>query len=95
MIVVAATLKTAEDKGDALLQEFRKVEPKFLKDPGTISYALYRAIDDPNKFMILEKYESRDAFNFHLSTPHFQEFSRATTTFVAGRAEVTLYNETK
>jgi hypothetical protein len=43
MIVVAAVLKTAEGKGDALVQEFRKVEPKVLKDPGAIVSTLSTA----------------------------------------------------
>jgi len=95
MIVVAAVLKAAEGKGDALEQEFRKLVPKVLKDPGAIAYAIHRAIDDPNKFLVYEKYESRDALKFHSSTPHFQKFSRAIGPMLAGRAEVTLYNEIK
>jgi quinol monooxygenase YgiN len=95
MIVVAAVLKAAEGKGDTLEQEFRKLVPKVLKDPGTIGYAIHRAIDDPNKFLVYEKYESRDALKLHGSTPHFQEFSRAIGTLLAGRPEVTLYNEIK
>jgi len=95
MIVVAAVLKAAEGKGDVLEQELRKLVPKVLKDPGTIGYAIHRAIDDPNKFLVYEKYESRDALKLHGSTPHFQEFSRAIATLLAGRPEVTLYNEIK
>jgi quinol monooxygenase YgiN len=95
MIVVAAVLKAAEGKGDTLEQEFRKLVPRVLKDPGAIAYAVHRAIDDPNKFLVYEKYESRDALKFHSSTPHFQEFSRATATLLAGRPEVALYNEIK
>ncbi len=95
MIVVAAVLKAAEGKGDVLEQELRKLVPKVLKDPGTIGYAVHRAIDDPNKFLVYEKYESRDALKLHGSTPHFQEFSRAIATLLAGRPEVTLYNEIK
>jgi quinol monooxygenase YgiN len=93
MIVVAAVLKAAEGKGDTLEQEFRKLVPKVLKDPGAIAYAVHRAIDDPNKFLVYEKYESRDALRLHGSTPHFRAFSQATASLVAGRAEVTLYNE--
>jgi quinol monooxygenase YgiN len=93
MIVVVATLKSAEGKGDALEQEFRKLVPKVLKDPGAIAYTVHRAIDDPAKFLVYEKYESRDALRVHGSTPHFKAFSQATATMVAGRAEVALYNE--
>jgi quinol monooxygenase YgiN len=93
MIVVAATLKAVEGKGDALEQEFKKLAPKVLKDPGTIAYALHRSVDDPNKFFVYEKYQDRDALKMHSQTQHFKDFSRAIGPLLSGRAEISLYNE--
>jgi len=93
MIVVAATLKAVDGKGDELEQEFRKLVPKVLKDPGTISYVVHRNIDDPSKFFVYEKYEDREALKQHSSTSHFQEFSRAIASMLSGRPEIGLYSE--
>ena len=93
MIVVAAIIKTAEGKGDEFEQEFRKLAPKVLNDPGTITYVLHRSIDDPTKFFVYEKYESQEALRQHSSTPHFQEFSRAIAPMLSGRPEIGLYDE--
>lgn len=93
MIVVAAMLKAVEGKGDELEKEFKKLVPKVLNDPGAITYVVHRHIDDPNKFLVYEKYESRDALKYHGSTDHFKEFSRAIRPILDGRAEVGLYNE--
>lgn len=93
MIVVSAILKTVEGKGDAFEQEYKKLAPKVLQDPGAIAYVLHRSINDPNKFFFYEKYESQDALKYHGSTPHFKEFSQAIGPMLSGRAEIELYNE--
>jgi quinol monooxygenase YgiN len=93
MIVVTAKMKAVEGKGDELEQEFRKLIPKVLKDPGAITYTVHRKTDAPNEFLVYEKYESGDALKYHGSTEHFKEFSRTIGPMLDGRAEVALYNE--
>ena len=93
MLVVSAILRTDEGRGDEFEQEFKKLAPKVLNDPGVIIYVLNRSINSPNKFLVYEKYESQDALDYHGSTPHFQEFIQAITPMLSGRAEVELYNE--
>ncbi|MBM4447121.1 MAG: antibiotic biosynthesis monooxygenase [Chloroflexi bacterium] len=93
MIVVAAKLKAVEGKGDELEQEFRKLAPKVLQDPGTISYVVHRKVDAPNEFFVYEKYESGEALKLHGSTEHFKEFSKAIASLLDGRPEFGVYNE--
>ena len=93
MIIVAAMIKVIEGKGDEFEQEFSKLVPKVLKDPGTIAYVIHRSIDDPSKFFVYEKYESREALTAHSQTEHFKEFGQATRGMFAGRPEIGLYNE--
>ena len=93
MIVMAAKLKAVEGKGDELEQEFRKLVPKVLKDPGAISYVVHRKVDAPNEFFVYEKYESGDAFRFHMSTEHFKDFSKAIMPLLDGPADIGLYQE--
>ena len=93
MIVLCAMLKTVDGKGDEVEEEFKKLVPKVLNDPGTITYVIHRGIDDPNKFFVYEKYEDRDALRAHSRTEHFKEFGRATASMFSGRPEIGLYNE--
>ena len=92
MIVVCAVLKTVDGKGDEVASEIKKVVPSFLRQPGTIDYAVHRAINDPNKILIYEKYEDRDALTAHSSTEHFKEMGRKIGPMLSGRAEVEMYN---
>lgn len=93
MIVVAAKLKAAEGKGDELEKEFRKLVPKVLNDPGTISYVVHRKADAPNEFFVYEKYENGEALKLHSSTEHFKEFSKAIASLLDGRPDVGVYKE--
>jgi len=86
-------LKTIDGKGDEVAQEFKKLAAKVLNDPGTIAYEINRAIDDPNKFLIYEKYDDMDALKLHSSTEHFKEFGRTTGAMFSGRPEIGLYNQ--
>jgi quinol monooxygenase YgiN len=93
MIVVAARMKAVEGKADELVQEFRKLIPKVLKDPGAISYVVHCKVDAPNEFLVYEKYEGSDALKYHGSTEHFKEFSRTIAPLLDGRPEIGIYNE--
>lgn len=93
MIVVAAKLKAIEGKGDELEQAFRKLVPKVLKDPGTISYFVHRRVDASSEFFVYEKYGNIEAFKLHGSTEHFKEFSKAIASLLDGRPEFGIYDE--
>lgn len=78
MVILMATLKANEGQGDAVAEEFKKLVPKILKDPGTVGYLVSRVANDPNKFIVIEQYESREALQFHGQTEHFKAFNAAT-----------------
>ena len=92
-IVVAATIKALEGKGDALEQELRKLAPKVRRDKGALTYIIHRSSEDPLKFFVYEKYESPDAVKYHVGTPHFQEFSTALKALMDGRIDIQRYGE--
>jgi quinol monooxygenase YgiN len=93
MIVLIANLNIAEGKGNDVIEAFRKVVPKIRQDPGTVAYNILQAADDSDKITVLEKYENREALQYHGQTEHFREFGRSTRDLFAGRAEITLYEE--
>lgn len=93
MIVLTAIIHTAEGKGDAVETEFKKLVPMVLKDPGAIAYALHRAVDDPNKFLVYEIYENQAALDYHRQTEHFKAFGLATKGMYAARAEISYWNK--
>jgi quinol monooxygenase YgiN len=92
MIVLAAVIKVVEAKREEFEREFRKLAPKVRKDPGAISYVLYRHVKNPSQFLVFEKYESDEAFKYHTSTPHYKEFNKNVGPIIAGM-ELNFYQE--
>jgi len=93
MIVLLATMKANEGKADAIIAEFAKLVPKVLKDPGTVGYMICRGTDDPNKIVVVEQYENREALQLHGQSEHFKAFNAATRGMFAGRAEIQVLNK--
>ncbi len=93
MIVLTAVLKCAEGKSAAVIDEFKKLQPVVLKDPGTLGYMICQAGDDPNKLIVIEQYENREALQYHGQTEHFKAFGAATRGMFAARAEISFWNK--
>jgi quinol monooxygenase YgiN len=93
MIILMATLKANEGQGDAVAEEFKKLVPKVLKDPGTVGYLVTRVANDPNKFIVIEQYENREALQYHGQAEHFRTFNTITRGMFAGRADIQFLNK--
>ena len=93
MLVIVATLKVLDGKGDGLERDFGKLVPKVLEEPGVTTYVVHRSIDDPSRFFVYEKYKSREDFDYHCTTPYFKEFFEAFDLIKDGEPEVGLYKE--
>jgi quinol monooxygenase YgiN len=92
VIVVVATVKLVEGKGKEYEQEYHKIAPKVRKDPGVITYVLNRHAKNPNQFLWYEKYESEEAFKYHISSQGYKDFQKNTQRFVLSAA-IDLYQE--
>jgi quinol monooxygenase YgiN len=53
------------------------VLPKLIEasraEAGNIEFIAYRSVDDERSYVLLERYESRDAFAQHRESEHFKE----------------------
>jgi quinol monooxygenase YgiN len=41
-------------------------------EPGCLDFVALRGTDDPDSFVLYERYESADAFRAHQASPHFE-----------------------
>lgn len=93
MVVIAAVIKVNEGQGAEFEKEFLLLQPKVLKDPGAIAYAMHRAQDDPCKYFFYEKYADDAAVKYHTSTPHFKGFFQKMGPLMKGKPEISYYQE--
>ena len=52
-------------------------------EPGAIRFDVLRAPDDPAAFLVVERYESREAFDAHRETAHYLAWKAASAGKVA------------
>ncbi|MHC4406449.1 MAG: putative quinol monooxygenase [Planctomycetota bacterium] len=93
MICVIARIEVAEGRRQDFLDEFHKVVPKVLQEPGCIEYA--PMIDVPTSIgaqapprnhtvTVVEKWDSIEALEAHLVAPHMIDYRKAVRSIVLG-----------
>jgi len=77
MFTVTAKVKLQSGKAEEFVEAVRVMKPQVSQDPGAIEYSLYRSTGDPDEFLFYERYDSEEAFAYHLSTEHFKTLAGA------------------
>lgn len=85
---VVAVLRAQTGKGDQLLAAWPALAEKVRAEDGCLGYDLHRVVDDPDRFLVLERWASRDALRAHGQSPHMREFGLAAAEFREGSSEV-------
>jgi quinol monooxygenase YgiN len=70
MIYVIATAQTKDDKRDAFIAGARVCIAATLKEEGCLSYDLHQSVSDPDRFVFVETWTSREALGGHFKAPH-------------------------
>ena len=58
---------------DQVLDLLHELAAQSRREPGNISFDIFENAEDSTRIVLLERYESREAFAQHRDTPHFQE----------------------
>lgn len=72
-IVVTALVPVRPDQVDAALPVLETAITATHGEPGCIAYALHRDLEDPSRFVIVEKWASAEALAEHGDTPHLKQ----------------------
>jgi quinol monooxygenase YgiN len=72
-IVVTALVQVRPEEVDAALPILETAITATHGEAGCISYALHRDVDDPARFVIVEKWASPEALAEHAETPHLKQ----------------------
>jgi quinol monooxygenase YgiN len=71
-VIAHHDMKPGEE--DAVLALLPRLIEATRAEPGCISFDAYRKLDEPGKYVLLERYDSREAFAAHRESAHFEEF---------------------
>jgi quinol monooxygenase YgiN len=95
MIRVVAVITAKSGLRDEILAAFRANVPNVRAEKGCIEYAAhvdaenigpFQARFGPDAFAVLESWESPEALNAHIATPHMRAYGQKTKDLIASRA---------
>ena len=93
MVIITAKVRLQPGTSERFLEAVRVMRPQVMNDPGAIQYSLHRSADDPDTFIFYERYESEEAFAYHLSTGHFKVLSGTIDPLMAAPPELGTWAE--
>ena len=72
MIYVIATSQIKPDQRDAFIAGHKACIAETRKEKGCISYEGHTSIHDPNTYVVVERWETREDLNAHGRSPHMK-----------------------
>lgn len=75
LLTVVAYMKAAPGKRDELKSELEVLIEPTAKEEGYVNYDLHQGVEDPDVFIFYENWESAEALDAHLATPHLVHFA--------------------
>jgi quinol monooxygenase YgiN len=85
MIYVLATLIVKPEKRADFLENARDVIAATRREHGCVRYDLTSSITEPNEFIFVEQWESREALAAHFETPHLQHWRKLCAEYLSDR----------
>jgi quinol monooxygenase YgiN len=85
MIFVISTNRVKPGSADAVRTAAAPCRIETLKEEGCLSYDLNQSTSDPDLFVFVERWETRDHLAAHLETAHLKAWRAAAAEFVISR----------
>ena len=76
MIYVVATTHMKPEGREAFIKGHKAAIAETLKEKGCLSYEGHTSVNDPNVYVVVERWENREDLNAHGRAPHMKAFGR-------------------
>lgn len=90
-IVCVATFVAQDGKVAELKKDMLALVEPTRKEAGNLRYELNQSLNDPNEFVMIEKFKNKEAFDLHGKQLHMQHFIKYTLKEVVKSVTVKLY----
>lgn len=90
-IVVLAKARAKKGSEERLEKTVRAAMPPTHAETGCLKYSFNRSIEDPEIFVMVERWASKDALDRHLASPHIRELFSKLPDLLAVPMEITTY----
>jgi quinol monooxygenase YgiN len=90
MVKLIARLRTQPGQGAAVASALLALAGPSRAEAGCMLYDVCRSQASPDELLVLEEWQSQEALDAHMATPHFQAFIASVGSALAGEPELTL-----
>ncbi len=95
MIVVIANVIVKPGMASKYIETAQNCISETRKESGNVSYVLYASTEDDCKLSFVEEWQSQEALNAHMQTPHFKALMEASADLTAGAGGFSIYEGVK
>ena len=74
MIYVVATTQMKPEGREAFINGHKACIAETRKEKGCIAYEGHVSVNDPNRYVVVERWETRDDLNAHARAPHMKKW---------------------
>lgn len=75
-------------RGKEQIAAYQGLAPVVRAEPGCLQYDMHQVSGDPDRFVLIERWASREALAAHDATPHMVAADAASPAFRAGPPEI-------
>lgn len=83
-LLVVVHMLFAKGKTEEAIEALTPAAELSQQEPGCIKFAVHRDVDDPDVLLVIEQWESREAYDSHLKQSHLQELNETMVPLFAG-----------
>ena len=91
MVIVHAFIEVKPGTEQAFVAAAEKCVAETRKEPGCRFYTLYNDNENPQKFVIVEEWDSKAALDEHMTLPHFITLGEAIKDILAAPPEIKIF----
>ncbi|MFN8531032.1 MAG: putative quinol monooxygenase [Anaerolineae bacterium] len=84
MVMITGRFDIDPAKRDDFLAFTRSIVPRERQQPGCLGFDIFEDVTTPNRFLMLEQWESEEALDAHTSTDEFDQNDALLHSFVLG-----------
>ena len=95
MIYVIATTKVKPESRDAYIKGAKECMAATHQEKGCVAYEFHTGISDPNLFVVVERWETRDDLTAHSKAPHLKVWREYSASMKASPTVIEIISDGK
>ncbi|MBV9560681.1 MAG: antibiotic biosynthesis monooxygenase [Bradyrhizobium sp.] len=95
MIYVIATTPMKPEGREAFIKGHKDCIAETLKEKGCVAYEGHVSVNDPNLYVVVERWETREDLNAHSRSPHIKVWRELSSSLKAAPTVIEIISDAK